>query len=90
MDMVLVASDLFEFNVVAESNSLCDLCNSERDVVLQKSFSVFDWKDDVVMGIIYVMMCFLQAHASMLPWKPRVSKPSYKDPAASRGEIRFA
>ncbi|MBU6431675.1 hypothetical protein KGQ29_04910, partial [Patescibacteria group bacterium] len=25
-----------------------------------------------------------------LTWKPKVSKPSYKVPSASRGEIRFA
>ncbi|MDE2218695.1 MAG: hypothetical protein KGJ58_04630, partial [Patescibacteria group bacterium] len=43
-------------------------------------------------GSGYHMHCggFLDGHASSLTWKPKVSKPSYKVPSASRGEIRFA
>src|SRR3989338_4539844 len=66
MYVVLVISNLFEFNVVAKSNFLSQFCNSERDIVLQKSFSVFNWKDDVVVCFIDIVVCSLQAHASSL------------------------
>ena len=87
MDVVIIISQFFKFNVIAESDFLCDRANGERDIILQKSFSVFNGKDNVVVGLVCIVVCFLNGHASSLTWKPRVSKPSYMAPAASRGEI---
>src|SRR3989344_1884464 len=66
MYVVLVISNLFEFNVITDSNFLCQFCNSERDVVLQKSFSIFNWKDDVVVCFIDIVVGSFEAHASSL------------------------
>ena len=58
------------------------MINGERDFICQQRFTVFDGKDDVVMGVIDIVACFNDGHAPILSWKPKVSKPSLVDPAA--------
>lgn len=87
MDMVTISAELFETDVVAFGNFLRDGCDGERNIVVEQRFAVFDGKDKVVVGIIRLVVGFLDGHARSLIWKPRVSKPSSKVPAASRGAM---
>ena len=82
MDVILISADLFELNVIAEGDFLRDLDNREREVIGEQGFAVFDGKDNVVVSFIDIVVGMFDGHASILPWKPRVSKPSSKDPAA--------
>src|SRR3989344_775600 len=90
MDVVGVTADFFKVDVVAGSDFLSDGSDRKRDVIRKERFAVFDGKDDVVVGIVGIVVSFDDGHAPILLWKPRVSKPSCMVPAASRGEIRFA
>ena len=66
MDVVLITSDFLKFNVISASNFLCQFANSERNVVLQESFSVFNGKDDVIVCFIDIVVSAFEAHASSL------------------------
>ena len=60
--MVLVGADAFEVDVVAEGNFMRNAYDSERDVVVKQRFAVFDGKDEVVVGIIGIVVCFDNGH----------------------------
>ena len=64
--MVSIGSNLFELDIVSQTNFLRDIDNSERYLVCQKGFSVFNRKDDVVVGVVDVVESSFQAHAPIL------------------------
>lgn len=64
MDVVIVATDLFKLNVITFADCLRNLDNGERDLVGQQSFAVFDRKDDVVVGVIDIVVSMDEGHAS--------------------------
>src|SRR5438477_469044 len=90
MDVVFVIAEFFKFDVISFSNFLCQMVDGERNVFREESFAVLNGKGNVVVSRVCIVVCFLDGHPLSLSWKPRVSKPSYRAPAASRGEIRCA
>ena len=86
MDVVLIIAKFFKFNVIAFTNFLCEMIDGEWNILGEQRFPILNGKDQVVVSIVGVVPCFLESHASSLPWKPRVSKPSSKVIAASREE----
>ena len=66
MDVVLVATEFFKFNVISLANFLRYVVNGERDVVVEESFAVFDGKDDVIVSIVYIVVSAGKGHALSL------------------------
>lgn len=66
MDVVLVSSNLFKVDVIACSNFLRNLCNSERNVVGKKGFAVLDRKDEVIVGVVRIVVSLANDHARIL------------------------
>ena len=61
--MVLIATQFFKFDVISLANFLRYVVNGERDIVRKQSLAVFDGKDDVVVGIVYIVVGMLKGHA---------------------------
>ena len=66
VDMVSIGSNLFELDIVSQTNFLRDMDNGERDLICQKGLSVFNRKDDVVVGVVDVVESSSKAHAPIL------------------------
>ena len=64
--MVSIGSNLFEFDIVSQTNFLRDMDNGERDLISQQGLSVFNRKDDVVVGVVDVVESSSKAHAPIL------------------------
>ena len=77
MDVILVITNLFKFNVISIRDFPRNVTNGERYFVRKQGFTVFDGKDNVVVGFIDVVVGLDYGHSSSLVWKPRVSKLSY-------------
>ena len=50
MNVIAVSADFFKCNVVAFPDLLGDIQNCSANMRLQESFSVFDRKDEVIVG----------------------------------------
>ena len=77
--MVHIGTDLLELNVVPSADFLRNLLDGERDLISEKSFTVLNRKDDVVMGVKNIVDGPTKAHAPILMRKPRVFPLSYKE-----------
>ena len=62
--MVLVSANLFEVDVVAEGNFMRNAYNGERDIMVKQRFAVFDGKDEVIVGIVCIVVGFDDGHGS--------------------------
>ena len=61
--MVVVSANLFEVDVVAEGNFMRNAYDGERNIVVKQRFAIFDGKDEVIVGIICIVVCFNNGHA---------------------------
>ena len=64
--MISIGTNLFKFDVVSLCDSPRNREDGERDIVVQERFSVFDGKDDVIVGIICVVGSSEEDHALIL------------------------
>ena len=88
MDMIFITADLFKVDVVALSDFPRNLFNRERDIIAKQRFAVFDGKNDVIVGIVSIVVCSDQSHASSLTLETNGFQTFLSGThAASRGEI---
>ena len=66
MDVILVIANLFKFNVISLRDFLRNITDSERYLVGKERFTIFNGKDDVVVGIVCIVACFVYGHAYSL------------------------
>ena len=63
VDVIEICTDFFKSDVIAEGDFLRNLCDRERDIVLEQRFTIFDGKDNVVVGVIDVVTGMDDGHA---------------------------
>lgn len=72
MDVVPVRANLFKLHVIPRTDFLRYRDYRERDLIGQQWFTVLNGKDDVVMGVVHVVVSPFQSHAPIVSWKPEV------------------
>src|SRR3989338_2953563 len=89
VDMVMVDTHGGKGDFKAFFNFPGNFLNFLGNRLAQENLSVFDWTDDVVMGLVDAMMASLQCHAYSIFENLSVFKLSLsRYPAASRREIK--
>ena len=65
--MVAVGANLFKREIIPLLDRLGGFQNRSRHARRQEGFAVFDRKDEVIVGIVYVVVAMRGAHAHRIP-----------------------
>lgn len=69
MDVVLVTTNFFKVNIEAFADFLRNSNNSERGIVREECFAVFNRKDDVVVSVIDIVERMHVGHVASIYWE---------------------
>ena len=85
MNVIAVSADFFKCNVVAFLDLLGDIQNCSANMRLQESFSVFDRKDEVIVGVVCTVVGVYDAHAGSIPENRTFSDFRLRNPPQGAG-----